>query len=608
MITNQHPLSLSPPSTPPQRISALQPPQPHQPQLPSRSASTCSASLSQKLLTPLLSRSSSLHSKPSPSRSNHHFFSSSSSSNTISRSTSSTLSSISNSDSSAFPPTPPQSHHGTPLSHERLRSISNLSQADRPTPPRSSSRNDIFALSLPQPSLPITANSLKLDHHHHHHQSISNHPRSSDDQLDLIRLKTSLTLRINTSPSSILGEGTHGTVHIALCNPSSPTQEEKPWKLCAAKLSEDLSGSIKETLVLERLRAREEHQPGTQPENGSRFIVGWFGLKDHKECDWIRTPEENARQRKRSLSQTFLPPIILALEYCAGGDLFKFVQRAANLRSQDNPQDKSLELGSRRWLRWAKELAEALAWCKQRNVLVGDLKPQNVLLTGDLRIKLSDFNRSTILSEEQSKGGLGLIDPQGTGTSVYAAPELVQPPPSPCSFPADIFALGITMYFMLTGREPYRGIQSAVERMLLISRGGFWEHELGIRWRMLEDIQSAARPSSSKYPKTLSSSTSTEPHQSQLLVSQNTIDALYGLKPDLEFNHRDAILEDEENYPPRDHESRIGFYSDGSPKLRYLNGNEIVDEQIMKLISKMCSPAAVDRPQIDQVIQQLNSL
>jgi hypothetical protein len=28
----------------------------------------------------------------------------------------------------------------------------------------------------------------------------------------------------------------------------------------------------------------------------------------------------------------------------------------------------------------------------------------------------------------------------------------------------------------------------------------------------------------------------------------------------------------------------------------------------MKLISKMCSPAAVDRPQIDQVIQQLNSI
>ncbi|EFP91176.1 serine/threonine protein kinase [Puccinia graminis f. sp. tritici CRL 75-36-700-3] len=483
MITNQHPLSLSLPSTPPQRISALQPPQQQQqPQLPSRSASTCSASLSQKLLTPLLSRSSSLHSKPSPSRSNHHFFSSSSS-NTISRSTSSTLSSISNSDSSAFPPTPPQSHHGTPLSHERLRSISNLSQADRPTPPRSSSRNDIFALSLPQPTsnliiiiiIIISPSAIIL-------VPLTINSSSSDSRPHSLYVSTPVHL-------PILGEGTHGTVHIALCNPSSPTQEEKPWKLCAAKLSEDLSGSIKETLVLERLRAREEHQPGTQPENGSRFIVGWFGLKDHKECDWIRTPEENARQRKRSLSQTFLPPIILALEYCAGGDLFKFVQRAANLRSQDNPQDKSLELGSRRWLRWAKELAEALAWCKERNVLVGDLKPQNVLLTGDLRIKLSDFNRSTILSEEQSKGGLGLIDPQGTGTSVYAAPELVQPPPSPCSFPADIFALGITMYFMLTGREPYRGIQSAVERMLLISRGGFWEHELGMRWRMLEDIQ-----------------------------------------------------------------------------------------------------------------------
>ncbi|WAQ92955.1 hypothetical protein PtA15_18A10 [Puccinia triticina] len=554
ITTNDHSLSLSPPTTPPHRNTAALP-QPQQPH-PLRSASAC---------------------------------------------------------------TPSPSNHNTPLS-QRYRSIARLSQPDRPAPSRSGSRNDIFALSLPQPTLPLPATQKPSSHPHHHEPTHDDRKPSAYDQRDLTRLKTSLHLRINTSPSAILGQGTHATVHLALLSiPPADTQTDhpKPSKLCAAKLSEDIAGSIKETLVLERLRDPERSQstlPDSQA-NGSRFILGWFGLKDHEECEWIRSPGQDAKHRKQSSNHSFLPPIVLALEYCAGGDLFKFVQRAANLRPQDSSH-KSLELGSQRWLRWSQELAQALAWCKQRNVLIGDLKPQNVLLTGDLRIKLSDFNRSTILSVEQTKDGLGLIDPQGTGTSVYAAPELVQPPPSPCSFPADIFALGVTMYFLLTGREPYRGVQSAVERMLLISRGAFWEHELGIRWRMLEEVQSAPMTrgpssSSSKYPQPLSRSTSTDSHPSSqstlLLVSHKTIDALYQFKPEPESNLRNPTLEHEETHPARDGETRIGFYSDGSPKIRYLNGNEIVDERIMKLIAKMCSPAAADRPQIEQVLEQLRS-
>ncbi|PLW30643.1 hypothetical protein PCANC_24128 [Puccinia coronata f. sp. avenae] len=600
MHSSQSLLSLSPPSTPPLSKCSL----------PITSPSAVHPHPAAALL---ISRSSSLHSVSS--HSTHRFLSSPSisRSSTLSDSTSSDSSSLSSSSAAsssapssfshlAFPPTPPHSNHNTPLAERHRRSI---------TPSKPASRNDIFALSLPQPSLPFSSTSQP---HHPQPQELISSP--SYDQLDLLRLKTSLHLSINTSPSSILGQGTHDTVHIALCSIPSIAQpaQLKPWKICAAKLSEDIPGSIKETLVLERLRSREQENQTNESANGSRFIVGWFGMKNEKECEWIRSPEENAKQRKRSSSQSFLPPIVLALEYCSGGDLFKFVQRANLARTEKNyTEDRRLEVGSRRWLRWSQELAEALKWCKERNVLIGDLKPQNVLLTADLRIKLSDFNRSTILSVEQSQGGLGLIDPQGTGTSVYAAPELVQPPPSPCSFPADIFALGITMYFLLTGREPYRGVQGAVERMLLISRGAFWEHELKMRWRMLEDGQSVVRPSlkNHKFPSRSYSNDSHHSQSSQAVVSQNTIDALYGFKPDLEadVNHRNSVLEsEEEEYPAADSDTRIGFYSDGSPMLRYLNGNHIVPEQVLILISKMCSPAAADRPQIEQVIQQLQSI
>ena len=80
-----------------------------------------------------------------------------------------------------------------------------------------------------------------------------------------------------------------------------------------------------------------------------------------------------------------------------------------------------------------------------------DLKPENVLLADDGRIKLSDFGLARAASANTASGQVLL------GTIAYLSPELVTK--GTAGIRSDIYSLGIMMYEMLTGEQPYRGDQ-----------------------------------------------------------------------------------------------------------------------------------------------------
>lgn len=83
-----------------------------------------------------------------------------------------------------------------------------------------------------------------------------------------------------------------------------------------------------------------------------------------------------------------------------------------------------------------------------------DLKPENILLNQLGEIKLTDFGVSKALD-----GSFGLA---GTfvGTARYMSPERVQG--GKYSFPSDIWSLGITLYEMATGENPYSNTVSPI--------------------------------------------------------------------------------------------------------------------------------------------------
>jgi len=79
-------------------------------------------------------------------------------------------------------------------------------------------------------------------------------------------------------------------------------------------------------------------------------------------------------------------------------------------------------------------------------------------------------------------------DPHGLGTPTYSPPEFVRPLPSTFSYPSDIFSLGVTLGVLISGREPFEGMR-AVERMLLVGNGGWWEWEERKRLKELDGAQ-----------------------------------------------------------------------------------------------------------------------
>lgn len=97
--------------------------------------------------------------------------------------------------------------------------------------------------------------------------------------------------------------------------------------------------------------------------------------------------------------------MFIIMEYANGGEALDFVVTHGKLS----------ESKARRFFR---QIISGIAYCHKNNVAHRDLKAENLLLDGDLNIKLIDFGLSNIITEKK------LSTP--CGSPHYAAPELIQ--------------------------------------------------------------------------------------------------------------------------------------------------------------------------------------
>ena len=98
------------------------------------------------------------------------------------------------------------------------------------------------------------------------------------------------------------------------------------------------------------------------------------------------------------------------------------------------------------------QLASALQFAHDHGFVHRDIKPSNILLVddSDLHAYLADFGLAKSMAAGSDITQTGFL----IGTPDYMAPELIHMPESVSS---DIYALGILLYHMLTGRPPFRG-------------------------------------------------------------------------------------------------------------------------------------------------------
>ena len=141
----------------------------------------------------------------------------------------------------------------------------------------------------------------------------------------------------------------------------------------------------------------------------------------------------------------------LAMQYVEGGTL------ATRLKQGPLPFDEALRIGI--------ELTTALAYAHSKQILHRDLKPQNVMLQPDGRVKLLDFGLAKVtvagsdISIAETNAPLtreGFV----VGTLEYMSPE--QMSARTLDARSDIFSLGLVLYELIGGHHPYRGHTAAL--------------------------------------------------------------------------------------------------------------------------------------------------
>ncbi|HSE09728.1 MAG TPA: Stk1 family PASTA domain-containing Ser/Thr kinase [Nocardioidaceae bacterium] len=131
--------------------------------------------------------------------------------------------------------------------------------------------------------------------------------------------------------------------------------------------------------------------------------------------------------------------VFLAMEYIPGHTLRDLMRKEAPM-----PPGKALAL--------MEPVLSALAAAHQAGMIHRDVKPENVLLADDGRIKVADFGLARAVSAETQHTATGGVL---IGTVSYLSPELVVDGKADAR--SDVYAVGVIIYEMLTGQKPHQG-------------------------------------------------------------------------------------------------------------------------------------------------------
>ena len=136
----------------------------------------------------------------------------------------------------------------------------------------------------------------------------------------------------------------------------------------------------------------------------------------------------------------------LTMEFVDGEDLATLLRRIGHL-----PQDKAVEV--------ARQICAGLSAAHERGVLHRDLKPANIMIDGRGKARITDFGLASLAEDAAVQGR--------SGTPAYMSPEQLQG--EPASVRSDVYALGLVLHELFTGKPAFKAARS-MEELIAIRR------------------------------------------------------------------------------------------------------------------------------------------
>lgn len=159
---------------------------------------------------------------------------------------------------------------------------------------------------------------------------------------------------------------------------------------------------------------------------------------------------ERFAREARTLAQLNHPHVVSVFDFGHRDDLYYLIMEyvdGVNLR-------QTIEAGRlepRQALEMVPQICEALQYAHDQGVVHRDIKPENILVDRNGSLKIADFGLAKMMGKEM--GQRLTRTEQMMGTPNYMAPEQIENP-GKVDHRADIFALGVVFYELLTGELP----------------------------------------------------------------------------------------------------------------------------------------------------------
>jgi len=158
---------------------------------------------------------------------------------------------------------------------------------------------------------------------------------------------------------------------------------------------------------------------------------------------------ERFKNEARSAAKLSHPNIVAVYDIVDSGELHYIVMELVEGITLKNYIAKKGVLTNKETIGIALQAAEGIAEAHRNGIIHRDIKPQNIIISKDGKIKVADFGIAKAVS------GDTLNSQSVIGSAHYIAPE--QAKSKQADLRSDLYSLGISMYEMITGRVPYDG-------------------------------------------------------------------------------------------------------------------------------------------------------